>query len=138
MPGSVKVEVKGLKEFSTALRKTDAELPKMLRIALNGCSDFLIGKTRPQVPRKTGRAASSLKARSTRTSVRVAAGGRKAPYYPWLDFGGKIGRNNSVVRPFIADGRYLYPTFRKNRDEFTTIMEKAIVGVAESAGLQVD
>lgn len=137
MADTVKVEVSGLKEFNKSLRKMDSDLPKALRIALNGCSDFLIQKTKPQIPKRSGRAADSLKARSTRTAVRIAVGGPKAPYYPWLDFGGKVGKKDSVVRPFFTEGRYLYPTLRKNRDEFTKIMQAAIVGVAEGAGLDV-
>lgn len=131
------VKVSGLKEFNRALRTMDADLPKGLRIALNGCADFLIEKTRSQIPQKSGKAARSLKARSTRTAVRIAVGGNKAPYYPWLDFGGHVGRHGSVARPFYREGRYLYPTLRRNRDEFTKIMQDSIVHVAEAAGLDV-
>lgn len=132
------VQVEGLTEFVRGLKKLDKELPKGLRIALNECSDFLIKKTQPLIPRRTGKAVGSLKARSTQKTVRIAVGGRKAPYYPWLDFGGKTGRKNSAVRPFYKEGRYLYPTLRKNRDEFTKIMEGAIVTIARDAGLDVD
>jgi hypothetical protein len=132
------VAVKGLQEFTRSLRKMDAALPKAVRIALNGCADFLIGKVRPQIPTRTGKAARSLKARSSQTSVRIAVGGRAAPYYPWLDFGGKVGRDKSVARPFLTEGRYLYPTLRNNRDEFARLMTKAIVGIAEGAGLDVN
>jgi hypothetical protein len=132
------VTVDGLKQFNRALRKLDADLPKGLRLALNGCSDFLIAKTVPQIPKRSGAAARSLKARSTRTSVRIGVGGRAAPYYPWLDFGGKTGRHKSVVRPFFTEGRYLYPTLRRNRSEFAKILEGALVDVARGAGLDVD
>lgn len=138
MAEQVKVIVEGLAEFNRGLRKLNSDLPKGLRIALNGCSDFLIAKTVPLIPRRSGAAARSLKARSTRTSVRIAVGGKRAPYYPWLDFGGKTGRRKSVERKFYKEGRYLYPTLRKNRDEFTKIMESALIGVARGAGLDVD
>jgi hypothetical protein len=138
MPQPGRIAVDGLKEFNRGLRRLDAELPKGLRIALNGCSDFLIQKTKGLIPKRTGAAANSLKAKSTRTSVRIGVGGKRAPYYPWLDFGGKTGIGGSVKRPFYKEGRYLYPTLRHNRDEFTKIMEKAVVGVARGAGLDVD
>jgi hypothetical protein len=137
MADRVTVDVKGLKEFNRSLKSLDSDLPKATRIALNGCSDFLIAKTRPQIPRRSGRAANSLKAKSTRTSVRIGVGGRTAPYYPWLDFGGRVGRGRSVARPFYSEGRYLYPTLRRNRDEFTKIMQGAILEVARGAGLEV-
>lgn len=132
------VEVEGLKEFGRSLRKLDSDLPKTLRVALNSCADFLIGKVKPTIPRRTGRAADSLKARSTRTAVRIAVGGRKAPYYPWLDFGGRVGKGKTTKRAFLSEGRYLYPGLRLHRDEFTDIMRGALVGVAERAGLEVD
>lgn len=132
------IQVAGLKEFQRGLRKLDADLPKALRVALNGCSDFLISKTTPLIPKRSGAAARSLKARSTRTQVRIAVGGRSAPYYPWLDFGGRTGKGGSVVRPFYTEGRYLYPTLRKNRDDFTKIMTGAIVAIADGAGIDVD
>lgn len=132
------VRIAGLKEFRGALKQLDKSLPKGLRTAFNGSADFLIGKVRPQIPKLTGRAAKSVKARSSQTEVRIAIGGRAAPWYPWLDFGGRTGRNRSVERTFIKEGRYLYPTFNKHRDQFTKITEKALVGLAEDAGLDVN
>lgn len=132
-----KVGVQGLSQFSRSLKKLDADAPKALRIALNGASDYLISEARPLIPSRTGAARASLKAASTRTAVRVSEGGPKAPYMPWLDYGGRTGPNRSVVRPFIAGGRYLYPTLRKGREEFTDIMEAALVSVAVGAGLEV-
>lgn len=133
-----KVGVKGLNEFSRALKKLDSDLPKGLRIAMNGAADHLIGATRPQIPRRTGSAAASLKAKSTRTAVRIGVGGRIAPYYPWLDFGGEgRAKGRPPKRTFIKEGRYLYPTLRRDRDAFQKIMQDALVGVAEGAGLDV-
>lgn len=132
------LRISGLKEFRGALKQLDKGLPKGLRVAFNGSADFLIGKVRPQIPKLTGRAARSVKARSSQTEVRVAVGGRQAPWYPWLDFGGRTGRKRSVDRPFIKEGRYLYPTFHKYRAEFTKITEGALVSLAEDAGLDVD
>jgi len=135
MPDAVRV--KGLAEFSRSLRKVDADAPKGLRLAANECADFLIGKTRPLIPRKTGKAAASLTARSTRTAVRISMGGKRAPHMPWLDFGGRVGRNRSVRRPFIKEGRYLYPTYHANKAQFEKILQDALVGVARGAGLEV-
>jgi hypothetical protein len=133
-----KISIEGLAEFNRGLRKLDKEAPKALRIALNGAADLLVARTVPLIPRRSGRAAKSLKARSTRTSARVAVGGRNAPYYPWLDFGGKTGRNRSVDRPFYSEGRYLYPTLRRIRPEIENVLRSGIVAVAQDAGLDVD
>lgn len=132
-----RIEIRGLREFQTSLRKMDASLPRQLRIALNQSSDLVINKARPDIPRRTGAAAASLKARSSQREARVAAGGRRAPYYPWLDFGGRVGRKRSVERPFIKEGRYIYPSLRKNRPEIEAVLEKAITRLARDAGVEV-
>ena len=131
------IGVKGLKEFQRSLKKLDSDLPKALRIALNGASDLIITKARPLIPKRTGAAQASLKAKSTQKAARIGVGGRRAPYYPWLDFGGKVGRDKSVDRPFFKSGRYLYPTVAKHRDDVTDIMQPGIVAVAKTAGLDV-
>jgi hypothetical protein len=133
-----KISVTGLAEFNRGLRKLDSEAPKGLRVALNGVADLLVQKTVPLIPRRTGAAAGSLKAKSTRTSARVSMGGRRAPYAAWLDFGGKTGINRSVDRPFYKEGRYLYPTLRKIRSEIEAALHTSIAQVARSAGLDVD
>jgi hypothetical protein len=132
-----RIEIKGIKEFQASLRKMDADLPKQLRIALNQASQLVIDKARADVPTRSGAARASLKVRSSQREARVAAGGRKAPYYPWLDFGGKVGRGKSVHRPFFKEGRYIYPALRKNREEITQVMLTAVSDLARGAGLEV-
>lgn len=134
-----KIAVEGLAEFNKALRQIDKEAPKQLRLAFNGAADLLISRTRPKIPKRTGAAAGSLKAKSTRTSARVSVGGTKARYYPWLDFGGagkKSGRPSQ--RPFITEGRYLYPTLREIGPQIQMALDKGIRDVARGAGLDVD
>lgn len=135
---NLRVGIKGLAEFNRGLRKLDSEAPKQLRIGLNSAAELLIDRTRPQIPSRTGAARGSLKARSTRTSARIAVGGKRAPYYPWLDFGGKTGRNKSVVRPFFKKGRYLYVTLGNIRPQILDELDQAIRTVARNAGLEVD
>lgn len=132
------IQIRGLKEFSRNLRKLDRELPKGLRIALNEAAQVVVDYAVPRIPRRSGRAARSVKARSTRTAVRVSGGGNRVPYYPWLDFGGRVGRKRSVNRPFKKDGRYIYAGFHAKRKEFATVLERALLKVAESAGVEVD
>ena len=138
MPVTSKVEVTGLAEFNRGLRKLDSEAPKQLRLALNEAAELLITRVRPQIPKRTGTAAGSLKTKSTRTSARIAVGGRKAPYYPWLDFGGKTGPGKSVERKFYTEGRYIYPTLAKVGPEIAEKLGSTIRAVARDAGLDVD
>ncbi len=138
MPEAIKVV--GLAEFNRSLKRLDAELPKALRVALNQAADVVVGAAQAQIPRRTGRAAASIRAASTRTAVQVRAGGAKAKWYPWLDFGGRVGRKRSVKRAFIKEGRYLYAAYFRKRDsgEFGEILTAALLDVARQAGVEVE
>jgi hypothetical protein len=132
------IKVVGLNEFRKGLRQLDRTLPKGVRLALNDAANVLVDATRPTIPHRTGSAAASLRAQSTQTTARVAVGGPKAPYYPWLDFGGRVGRGRSVVRPFYKEGRYLFPTLKKKRNEIQAAMLNALSELARESGLEVD
>lgn len=136
MSGST-IRVVGLNEFRKGLRGMDRGLPKSVRLALNEVAEVLIDAARPKIPRRTGRAAASLKAASTQSAAKVSVGGRTAPYYPWLDFGGKTGRRKSVERPFFKKGRYIYPTLADERDAIQDAMLKAMAQLAETNGIEV-
>lgn len=131
------IKIAGLTEFQASLKAMDAGLPKALRVALNGAADIVLGAARPQVPKRTGRAAATLRARSTRDKVRVAEGSARAPYVPWLDFGGRVGRKKAIQRRFIKDGRYIYPAYYEHRDQLIAGLSAALTDVARQAGLDV-
>lgn len=136
-----KIQVTGLREFQAQLRAMDAGLPKQLRLALNAASDVVIDYAAPRFPRKTGRAAASLKARSTQRTARVALGGRRAPHAPWLVYGGE-GRikGRPAKREFIKGGRDFgpYGALDHRRAEIIEIMSGALAQLARDAGLEVD
>lgn len=131
------IQVRGLREFTRSLRQVDAELPKELRKALNVGADLVVSWARPRVPTKTGRARRSVRASSTRTAARVTGGGKRVPYYPWLDFGGRVGRRRSVVRPFERGGRYIYPGYVAQRDEIQDVIADGLISTARRAGFDV-
>jgi hypothetical protein len=137
MAGEIKID--GLAAWSRSLRKLDQDLPKSLRLAMNRAADVVIDNAKPRVPVRTGRARKSIKARSTRTLVRVSEGGRGAEYVPWLDWGGRVGRKKSVMRARVRDGRFLYPAYYHVRDsgEFQKVLNKELRDVARQAGLKV-
>lgn len=133
-----KIQVAGLRDFQRQLKAMDAGLPKQLRLALNEASNEVIDYAQPRIPRRSGAAAGSLKARSSQREARVGVGGRRAPYYPWLDFGGE-GRvkGRPAARPFIRSGRYVYKGLEVRRDRITEIMSQALTQLARDAGLEV-
>ena len=133
------IKIEGLKEFNKKLKQLDAGLPKMTRLALNKVTDVTVDETKPKVANRSGAAMRSLRSSSTQTQARITAGGRRAPYYPWLDFGGRVGRNKSVNRRFKRDGRYIFPAYKrlKNSGEIESILSKALTQVANEAGFEV-
>lgn len=132
-----KIEVEGLAALNRGLRAVDKDAPKELRLALNEGANLFADRIRPEVPTVTGAARRSVVARSTRTSARVAVGGKRAPWFPWLDFGGQ-GRvaGRPAPREFIADGRYVYPTLRRVRPEIQDKLQESITAVIRNAGLE--
>lgn len=133
------VKIEGGKEFRAALKAADSDLPKAVRLVNNDAANLVIDAARPDIPSKSGKARRSLRAASTRTSSRVSGGGRPAPYYAWLDFGGRVGRRKSVKRRFIKDGRYIYYQFYRLRDsgKFQDVMAQGYAEVLRKAGIEV-
>jgi hypothetical protein len=132
------IKIEGLAEFNRSLRKLDTDLPKALRLANNDAAEIVSGAAKPKVARRSGRAGGSLKTRSTRTEARVSGGSKRVPYYAWLDFGGRVGRRNSVRRPFIKSGRYIYPAFAKHRADVRDRLVDRLQQVVHQAGLGGD
>lgn len=141
MPTVEPIKIDGLGQFARNLRTLDNELPKALRQANNEAANVVVEYARPKVPlgpNAGGHARSSLRARSIRTAVRVSAGGKRYPYYPWLDFGGRVGRNRSVRRPFLRQGRYIWAGFSENYETVWRTLHDALIDVARRAGVEVD
>lgn len=139
MSSPIKVHVEGLREFTKAVDAAEKGLRKHVRLALNESVDLVIDETEPGVPTQDGTAVGSIRAVSTQSKARVRAGGARAPHYPWLDFGGRVGKFRQVHRDYTREGRYLYPTYRSLRDsgEFQDKMVEALVKLGDRAGLEV-
>lgn len=131
------IKVAGLKDFQRALKQMDGESQKQLRVVLNQSATTVAQGAARRVPRRTGKAAASLRAMSSQREARVMGGSKKVPYYGWLDFGGRIGRDKSQRRPFVAGGRYMYPTFSANRDSIYKSLAAGLAKLARDAGLEV-
>lgn len=133
------IRIEGLKEFQRQLKAMSPELPKGLRLAANEAANLVVDEAKPKIPigpGKGGHAASSVKAASTRTAARVQAGGKKFPYYPWLDFGGKVGPRKTSSRPFLKTGRYIWKAYADNDERVQEKLLEALTDVARSAGLE--
>lgn len=136
MPDKIKIE--GIREFQRALRTMDANLPKQIRLIMNEATELVVDYAQARFPVATGRARASLKASSSQREARVALGGARAPYAPWLDFGGQ-GRiaGRPPARPFIREGRYVYKGLEVHRDEITQRMTEGLYQLGREAGLEM-
>lgn len=138
MSGGARIETTGLREFQKALRQMDADLPKQLRLILNEAAGIIIDYAQAHVAVKTGRAKASMKARSSQRSAAVSIGGSRAPWTPWLDFGGEGRiRGRPAPREFIKEGRYVYRGLRLHNEDITDLLAKGLTELANSAGLEV-
>lgn len=131
------IKIDGLKELNKALKGIDADAAKTMRLVLNDAGQIVVSVAKPRVPSITGNARASIKVASTQTAVRVKAGGNKAPYYPWLDFGGAVGINKSVKRPFLKSGRYLWAAYSTQDKNIAKLIEKRLHGLVAANGLDV-
>lgn len=107
----VKLKVEGMWEFRKALRAVDTEFPKQLRKGLNAVAEMVADEAAQRVPVDTGALRSSIRARSTQSEGRVVMGRARVPYAGWIEFGGTIApRGAPVLRPYVKEGRYLFPS----------------------------
>jgi hypothetical protein len=132
------IKIDGLRQFQAALKQMDGETQKQLKVVLDDAARTVSTGAARRVPRRSGRAAASVRPRSSQREARVMGGSAKVPYYGFIDFGGRVGRKKSVSRRFIAEGRYMYPTFHANRDSIYAALQKSLIQLAENAGLGVN
>ena len=79
---------------------------------------------RGRVPVLTGQLAGSVETASADDGVEVSMGDG-VPYAGWIEFGGSRGR------PYVPDGRYLYPSALAAQDEFIDVASNAASDTVE-------
>lgn len=165
---AVKMKLTGLNELLASMRKVAPVAKRELSGALRVIGKMVVTDAQASMTFKhpTGKARKAYKVRVvTRRGfegVEINEGGPVAPYLPWLDFGGTVGRGRrstarvsihaggrvtarrvgsrgtgSVVRPYIKDGRYLYPAYYRRYDDMVAATFEAVRKAAMSAGLEV-
>jgi hypothetical protein len=136
----IKVRVHGERELSAALRRLRGEVPSATRDAARKAAELVVRNAKPRVPigpGEGGHARSSIKVGTTGAAASVQGGGPRFPYYPWLEFGGRVGRKNSVYRKRIRKGRYIYPALAATAARRRALMQRQIAGAARRSGLTV-
>jgi hypothetical protein len=153
MPGA-EINVTGLRELRSALRKIDKGLLAELRDEMKDAVDVVAQDVRAHIPTNTGRAAASVRATAGGNTFYIKAGGARVPYYGWLDFGGRLpdkrvsGKRamdggslmhpvkhvRGANRPKIREGRYLYPAIRRQTPKIIDAAGDAVDNAARKAG----
>jgi hypothetical protein len=129
-----KIHVKGLADLQKGLRMIDNDLGPELRKGLNEVAEIVAADARRHVPTLTGKARGSISAGGSQRAAAIKMGGTKAPHMLWLEFGGRVGRDKSVVRPFIRGGRYVYPALARNQDEVMEKLDEVVGRLVKRAG----
>ena len=137
MPATDAIKITGLRDLQAALKQMDGEAQKQLRGVLNEAAEIVVSGARAGFPTKTGRAKGTIKVMSSQREARVKEGSAKAPYAPWLDYGGRVGPKRSVSRPFVKTGRYVYPAYNRSRDDILDALSAALAELITRAGLEV-
>lgn len=132
------IKITGLAEFNKNLRQINSDLPKATRKAGNVGAQLVVDWAQPRIKSVSGKTRRSVRATSTRTESRVTGGGARVPWYPWFDFGGRVGRKRSVHRSFLPSGRYIYPGAAAEMPKIREALEAALIEIAEQAGVEVD
>lgn len=146
----------GLKELRGALRRFGGELPGELREGLKGAADIAVQDIRGQMPKRTGRAASSVRSVSSGNTIFIKGGGARVPYFGWLEFGGNLPprrpRNKKALAwagaahpvasakgpslPKVREGRYIRPTIARRMPEIVEAAADATDEAMRKAGLK--
>jgi hypothetical protein len=130
------IAIRGLKERRQALRDLGEGGQKQLRIVFNDAADRIVKDAAPKVPARSGRARKTVRARSTQTAAKVMGGSKRVPYFAWLDFGGRVGRNKTIERPFLPEGRYIYRSFYANRSAVMADLDEGLRRLIAESGLE--
>jgi hypothetical protein len=148
------VHVTGIPELMRALKATDAEAYKRLRLAMKAIASHVIKKSEQR-----GAPTDILRPRATQKGAGIAfpkggpeSAGERTGFYPWLDFGGAPRGGRGVTsssriahakssggfrRTYIPEGRYLYPAIGESRDFIADAAYDAIEAAARSKGFEV-
>jgi hypothetical protein len=135
----VRVVVEGLRDLNKNLKVLSVEAQKEMAEALKVIASGVVDDVKSRVPRgKTGNAQKSVRPRAGAKGAGIAFGGGRAPYYPWLDFGGRVGRQKATVRPVIRGGRYVYPAIADNMETVEELVVDALNEINRKYGSVID
>jgi hypothetical protein len=117
-----------LRELQRELRRLNTELPKELRGRLRTIAARVAGLLRGRLPHLSGKLASRTQPRATTRTAGIAW--RGLLYAGPVEFGGW-----PKGRPYVAKGRYIFPTVEAERSEIEAELERISDEFLAKAGL---
>lgn len=88
------------------------------------------------MPHRSGRLAASIKPASTQTTGQVAySSPTRVPYAGWIEFGGAVGKDNRIRRPYVRQGRFLFPSAEDEREPILRTLARSLDDLIHRAGL---
>ncbi len=130
MAAAPTVEVVGLKALARDLAKASdpraGEVLGYMKRAGVQAANPVADATRSSLPHDTGSLSGDVRVSANRTGATIRMGRKSIPYAGWVEFGGTRHRPHTTSRPFIADGRYLFPAARQLQSEVASLYSDAI------------
>lgn len=145
------VTVAGLAEFRKACLALQDN--KDFADAMKRVADIVTDEAKSRVPAVTGALRSTYKSRAAGAGARVVFGGPKAPYAPWMEFGGRkhgklVGKTTKRTQPVDRErmsggpgtfsGRYLYPAILANRSKVVSAVEDEMNTLIRRYGFELE
>lgn len=132
----------------------DSALLPELREGLKEAVSIVVRDVQAVVPKRSGKAARSVRSTAAGNTIYLKAGGARVPYWGWLDFGGTLPtkrpsskkalswsgishpamRAKGATRAKTREGRYIYPAIRRNTPQIIDKAGDAFDEAARKAG----
>lgn len=134
-----------LAAVSDRVQRVTANLSRAFPHLAEDLAHRVLAETQRRIPHRSGTTAATGEVRG----ATVTFGGARAPWYPWLEFGGSVGRGHrrgkpwsgSVKRDWLGapggSGRYLFPALAAVKAECLAEAADALGGAAHDAGFEV-
>lgn len=109
------IEIIGLKEVVRAFKQVEGATAD-LKLANKTAAQYVAERAASRVPVRTGKLRSSIRAAGQARGGLVRMGSGRLPYAGPVEFGGYPGS-----RPYVKEGRYLFPTAKEAKAEIAAI-----------------
>jgi|SRR5215471_2652478 len=113
------IRVSGVDELRKGTRLLADEIHVKATNTLEGTARYRAGSVQAAVPRVKGWLAASVAVTPAEDRFDASIGDTRTPYAGWIEFGGSRGR------PYIPEGRYLYPIAMADQGQVKHQMELA-------------